>query len=107
MTLAIVFLVLPVALWAADRVFNRGELFLLLREELNLERPYEAATLIRKHVSQIVRTHPHGVHSDIAEYLRLLASYAKGTSLGKELSLLAGPTGSTSLGMPALVDRSG
>ena len=36
MTLAIVLFVLPVALWAADRVFNRGELFLLLREELNL-----------------------------------------------------------------------
>lgn len=36
MTLAIVLLVAPPALWAADRLFNRGELFTLLREEFGM-----------------------------------------------------------------------
>jgi hypothetical protein len=36
MTLLIVAVLMPVALWGADRLFNRGEFFALLREELNL-----------------------------------------------------------------------
>ncbi|MBN8996510.1 MAG: hypothetical protein J0H63_03350 [Rhizobiales bacterium] len=36
MTLLIVLFIVPPALWAADRVFNRGEFFTLLREELNI-----------------------------------------------------------------------
>lgn len=36
MTLLIALLVIPPALWAVDRLFNRGEFVALIREELNL-----------------------------------------------------------------------
>jgi hypothetical protein len=39
MTLLIAAVVIPPALWAADRLFNRGEFFTLIREELNI--PHE------------------------------------------------------------------
>jgi hypothetical protein len=39
MTLLIAAFVIPPALWAADRLFNRGEFFALIREELNI--PHE------------------------------------------------------------------